>query len=412
MQIWEHLPRIWNHQNHSLYFMVRTRKCIYQNSGTSRSSAYCCLSLIKSYSTNILSLITEAGRRAANFLKESVVDSSCPSLLCHDPCALTETDSEGHEELSAPQSCLEGYFPPSFCNRSTFRSRRQDGLLELLVSIQLYATSILIFAECGWASKHHESTRILCSWYWQGRDDIQMRRFCADKSGRSRTDKLHESAALMCLLHGPIRSFTKHRFKDKIIKIASWWQEEEETILGIESFVIDCMHGTPRIPALPLPGTGHDIFMHGLSPWAMVVQHARQVLEVLWNPNLWTPWGLHALPSLKSKLERNKLEEQASSTGSWTEASWLWFPMNLNDMKYILLAKVGTVLGHQQAQTRALPWADTGLQINGAWRLFAVRTTCVRFSCPSPYSELPPTETRFTIWVGNESLRKSVSAKC
>lgn len=48
-----------------------------------------------------------------------------------------------------------------------------------------------------------------------------MRRFCADKSGRSRTEKLHESAALVCLLHGPIRPFTKHTFKDKILKIAS-----------------------------------------------------------------------------------------------------------------------------------------------------------------------------------------------
>lgn len=113
MQIREHLPRIWNHQNHSLYFMVRTCKCIYQNSGASSLSAYCCLSLIKSYSTNILSLITEADGRAASFLKESMVNSSCPSLLCHDPCTLRETDSEGREELSAPQSCFEGYSLPS-----------------------------------------------------------------------------------------------------------------------------------------------------------------------------------------------------------------------------------------------------------------------------------------------------------
>lgn len=244
-------------------------------------------------------------------------------------------------------------------------------------------------------------------------NDIQMRRIYADKSGRNSTDKLHESATLMCLLHGPIRPFTKHRFKDKIIKIASWWQEEE-AILVIEFFVINCMHGTPRIPTL-LPGNGYDIFMHGLSPWAMVVQHARQVLEMLWNPNFWTPWGLHALPSLKSKLgcpQRSKLEERASSAGSSTKASWLWFPMNLNDMKHILLIKIRTVLDNQQAQTRALPWVDTGLQINGAWWLFAVHTTCIRFNCPPPYSELPPTETGVTIWVGNESLRKSVSAKC
>lgn len=48
-----------------------------------------------------------------------------------------------------------------------------------------------------------------------------MRSFYADKSGRSSTARLHESAALMCLLHGPIRPFTKHKFKDKIIKTAS-----------------------------------------------------------------------------------------------------------------------------------------------------------------------------------------------
>lgn len=156
----------------------------------------------------------------------------------------------------------------------------------------------------------------------------------------------------------------------------------------------DWLHaGTPRIPALPLPGNRHDICMRGLSPWAMVVQHARQVLEMLWNPNLWTPWGLHVLPSLKSELgcpQCSKPEERASSAGSWAEASWLWFPMNLNDMKYILLTKIGTVLSNQQAQTRTLPWADTGLRINSARCLFAVHTTCIRSNCPLPTQNFRP----------------------
>lgn len=125
-------------------------------------------------------------------------------------------------------------------------------------------------------------------------------------------------------------------------------------------------HTQDTSPASARKQTWH--IMRGLSPWAMVVQHARQVLGMLWNPNLWTSWGLHALSSLKSELgcpQRSKREERASSAGSWAEASWLWFPMNLNDTKYILLTKIGTVLSNQQAQTRTLPWADTGLQING-----------------------------------------------
>lgn len=171
-----YLPELWDEPRFCLLLSLLNRIRIYQHSP----------------------LITDAYGRPG-----SVGDSSCPSLLCHDPRTPTEAESEGLRGslLLWVASKIIFCLPSAIEAHSGLGSKAASWGYQCLLNYAKASLCLLSVTElphimsppgfhCG--TGHQEM-----KYKWEGCMQISQE--------KQWTEKLPESTALMCLLYGPIR---------------------------------------------------------------------------------------------------------------------------------------------------------------------------------------------------------------